>query len=446
MYPRVLRISGYSFMSSASSDKIVLSSKIGSSASLSLPSSPFQRLAVLLQDTQPALSPIDLGVGEPRHQIPPFVGGVLTENLADFRRYPAIKGTAEFRNSVSNWLNKRYSLQGTINPDNAVLPLNGSREGLFFALFEACRRKPVDSPIVFSPNPFYQTYAAAAGAAGCTFLSPPEFSQAELEGLPNFDAIPAETLNSTVAVYIASPANPQGNCASKDYWNSLIKLSVKHDFMVFADECYSEIYRDTPPIGILEAAMEFGSFANLISFNSLSKRSNLPGLRVGFMAGDEYFLSGLMKFRNMAAPQVPLPLQAVAAAAFQDEDHVIENRKLYNKKFQLAKDILSDVIPVSVPDGGFFLWPDCQDYADGETLALHLWKTAGIRVVPGSYLAADEADRMDGLQNRANTKVRIALVHDLQTTKEALMRIKDCLKDMPRDMAKANDTFEQADR
>lgn len=433
-------------MSSASSDKIVSSSKNGSSASLSLPSSPFQRLAALLQDTQPSLSPIDLGVGEPRHQIPPFVGEILTQNMADFRRYPPMKGSAEFRESVSKWLDKRYNLQGAINPENAILPLNGSREGLFFALFEACRRKPVENPIVFSPNPFYQTYAAAAGAAGCTFLSPPEFDQVELEGLPNFNAIPAQSLENTVAVYAASPANPQGNCASKEYWADLIRLSVKHNFMVFADECYSEIYRNTPPIGILETAMDLGSFANVISFNSLSKRSNLPGLRAGFMAGDERFLTNLVKFRNMAAPQVPLPIQAVAAAVYQDEEHVVENRKLYNEKFRIAEEILSDVIPVSVPEGGFFLWLDCKDYADGEALALQLWKQAGIRIIPGSYLTADESDQTGGLQNRASTKVRIALVHDLQTTKEALTRLKNCLLDMPRDMSKANDTFEKADR
>lgn len=433
-------------MSSASSDKIISSSKNGSSASLSLPNSPFQRLAALLEDTQPSLSPIDLGVGEPRHQIPPFVGDVLTKNLADFRRYPPIKGSAEFRNSVSRWLDKRYDLQGAINPDNAILPLNGSREGLFFALFEACRRKPVESPIVFSPNPFYQTYAAAAGAAGCTFLSPPEFDQAELEGLPNFSAITAQTLENTVAVYVASPANPQGNCASKDYWTGLIKQAANHNFMIFADECYSEIYRETPPIGILEAAMDIGSFANVITFNSLSKRSNLPGLRAGFMAGDADFLTSLMKFRNMAAPQVPLPVQAVASAVYQDEEHVAENRKLYNEKFQIAEEILSDVIAISVPQGGFFLWLDCKDYADGEALALHLWKNTGIRIIPGSYLTADESDQMEVLQNRARTKVRIALVHDLQTTKEAMTRLKNCLMDMPRDMYKANDTFEKADR
>lgn len=425
---------------------MVSSSKIGSSASLSLPSSPFQRLAALLQDTKPALSPIDLGVGEPRHQMPPFVGRILAENLADFRRYPPMKGSAEFRNSVSNWLNNRYNLQGAIDPERAVLPLNGSREGLFFALFEACRRKPVKNPIVFSPNPFYQTYAAAANSAGCTFLSPPEFKEYELDGLPDFNSIPENALENTVAVYLASPANPQGTCASKEYWISLIRLSLRHNFMIFADECYSEIYRDVPPVGILEAAIDFGSFSNVVCFNSLSKRSNLAGLRAGFMAGDERFLSSLIKFRNMAAPQVPLPVQAVAAAAFEDEDHVVENRKLYNKKFRIAEDILSDVLPISIPKGGFFLWLNCQQYGDGEKLALHLWKEAGLRIVPGSYLTANETDEMAGLQNKASNKVRIALVHDLQTTEEALTRLKNCLKGMQRDMSKANDTLEQADR
>lgn len=433
-------------MSSASSEKIVSSSKIGSSASLSLPGSPFQRLATLLRDTEPAMTPIDLGVGEPRHKMPPFVGDVLAENLSDFRRYPPIKGSADFRKAVGKWLDNRYDLQGAIDPEHAILPLNGSREGLFFALFEARRRKPVKDPIVYSPNPFYQTYAAAAGSAGCRFLSPPEFDSAELEGLPDFSAIADDALQNTVAVYIASPANPQGNCASKAYWTSLIKLSLKHNFMIFADECYSEIYRNSPPAGILEAARDFGSFSNVISFNSLSKRSNLAGLRAGLMAGDEGFMASLTQFRNMAAPQVPLPIQAVAAATFADEDHVVENRKLYNQKFDIAANTLSDVLPICIPEGGFFLWVDCQEYMAGEAMALHLWKEAGLRVVPGSYLTADEVDHENGLQNRARTHVRIALVHDLQTTTEALTRLKNCLNDMPRDMTKASNTFEQADR
>lgn len=433
-------------MGSALSEKVVSSSQIGSSASLSLPGSPFQRLAALLQDTAPGLDPIDLGVGEPRHQMPSFVGPVLAENLADFRRYPPIKGSDEFRASVGKWLDKRYGLQGAIDPARAILPLNGSREGLFFALFEACSRKPIEKPVVYSPNPFYQTYAAAAGAAGCRFLSPPEFEDADLEGLPDFNALAEDALQNTVAVYVASPANPQGNCASRDYWTSLIKLAHKHNFMIFADECYSEIYRTAPPVGILEIANELGSFSQIISFNSLSKRSNLAGLRAGFMAGDESFISDLTQFRNMAAPQVPLPVQAVAAAAFADEDHVVENRKLYNQKFDIAADILSDVLPVSVPAGGFFLWADCQEYMTGEAMALHLWQQAGLRVVPGSYLTADEPGHENDLKNRAKTKVRIALVHDLATTIEALTRLKDCLNDLPRGMDKANDTLEQADR
>ncbi|MEP0519511.1 MAG: aminotransferase class I/II-fold pyridoxal phosphate-dependent enzyme [Hyphomicrobiales bacterium] len=433
-------------MSSALSDGIVSSSKIGSPASLSLPGSPFQRLATLLQDIKPGMSPIELGVGEPRHDMPAFVGRVLSENLADFQRYPPIKGSRAFRQSVSKWLDRRYELKGTIDPESAILPLNGSREGLFFALFEARRRKPVANPLVYSPNPFYQTYAAAAGSAGCQFLSPPEFDDPRFEGLPDFNRIEDDALQNTVAVYIASPANPQGNSASSDYWTSLIQLALKHDFMIFADECYSEIYRDAPPSGILEAAQNSGSFANVICFNSLSKRSNLAGLRAGFMAGDQKFIANLTKFRNMAAPQVPLPVQAVAAAAFEDEDHVVASRKLYNKKFDIATEILSDVLPFATPEGGFFLWLDCQKYASGETMALHLWKEAGLKVVPGSYLTADDTDGNGRQHNKAHKKVRLALVHDIKTTTEALTRFKSCLDNMQQDMSMAADPFEQADR
>lgn len=429
------------------SDKIVSTSQAEALRSLSLPSSPFQRLADLLKDIPAGSNPIDLGVGEPKHAMPAFVGSVLAKNLKDFQRYPPIKGSIAFRQSVAGWLAKRFKLVDLIDPDRNILPLNGSREGLFFALFEACRRKPLEQPIVFSPNPFYQTYSAAANAAGCLFLAPPEFPDQKMQGLPNFSAIPKSQLESTVAVYIASPANPQGNCANLSYWNELLQLAVQYDFMVFADECYSEIYRDAPPTGILEAAQASGSLAHVISFNSLSKRSNLAGLRAGFMAGDENFMTSLLKFRSMAAPQVPLPVQAVAAAAFQDEDHVVKNRKLYNEKFAMAADVLSDVLPITIPDGGFFLWLDCSEFCDGEMLASHLWREAGLKVVPGSYLTAQQTWHSHDQINKDAGKIRIALVHDLKTTHLALKRLRQCLESSPRDFnAMASQSNQKADR
>tara|TARA_R110000868_G_scaffold26691_23_gene102583 strand:+ start:520 stop:1869 length:1350 start_codon:yes stop_codon:yes gene_type:complete len=422
-------------MRSAPPDKSNLQAYANRPASLELPGSPFQRVTTLLDGIEPGLAEIDLGVGGPQHQMPAFVEPVLMQKTAEFRHYPPSKGTPEFLQSVRKWLDHRYALDGLVGED-AILPLNGSREGLFFALFEAKRRKPVEDPLVFSPNPFYQTYAAAAKAAGCRFLSPPD-SAAEgmaaesLQGLPDFAALAPELLADTVAVYVASPTNPQGNSATLGYWQNLIELADRHDFMIFADECYSEIYRDSPPTGILEAARSAGSTDHVISFNSLSKRSNLPGLRVGFMAGDATFLTELAKFRNMAAPQVPMPLQAVAAAAFADETHVAENRRLYNAKFDMAQAALAPLLPLRIPDGGFFLWADCSAFMPGEAMALHLWKEAGLRVVPGAYLTADETDENGIAQNRSDGFIRIALVHDLATASEAINRLRHSLEQLP---------------
>ena len=427
-------------MRSAKSDKSKSHGEDGGAVSLVLPGSPFQRLTALLSGHEPGQSRIDLGVGEPKHAIPDFVAPVLAENVNGFGRYPAIKGTPDFRKAVRQWLDNRYGLDGFVDED-AILPLNGSREGLFYALFEAKRRKPVAAPVVFSPNPFYQTYAAAAQAAGCRFLSPPESASDSLDGLPDFSALSPTVLKETIAVYIASPANPQGNCAPLSYWQDLIALARQHDFMILADECYSEIYRDVAPQGILAAAKLTGSASHIISFNSLSKRSSLPGLRVGFLAGDAQFVSDVTKFRNMAAPQVPMPLQAVAARAFRDEAHVAENRRLYNEKFELARTILSDVLPLDIPDGGFFLWADCSPYMCGEDMALHLWKSAGLRVVPGAYLTADEPDGACAGQdphplnqpiNRSDGRVRVALVHDLAITEIAMTRFRQCLDQLPK--------------
>ena len=379
------------------------------------------------------MPPINLGVGEPQHPIPDFVSQILVDNVADFRRYPAIKGSDSFRSAVGQWLDRRYDLNGFIDPATGILPLNGSREGLFFALFEACKRKPVSHPLVFSPNPFYQTYAAAAQGAGCTFLAAPEVQSGPDKGLPDFAAIDPEQLKNTVAVYVAAPANPQGTFASMAYWQALIELARSHDFMVFADECYSEIYRDKPPVGVLEAAKQSGSLQNVLTFNSLSKRSNLAGLRAGFMAGDTKFLKDLAQFRNMAAPQVPLPIQAVAAAAYGDEAHVENNRALYNVKYDVAQNILGDVLPYETPQGGFFLWLDCTRFGRGEDLAKTLWVDFGLRTIPGSYLSADEIDVDGRVTNKSEHFIRLALVHDLAATETALKRLKHCLIQMDAD-------------
>ncbi len=392
-----------------------------------LPSmSPFDKVRALLSGIEPAKSPISLSVGQPGHDSPDFVGEVLSRYVKDFGRYPPITGTEDFRAAVGAWLDKRYSLGGILDAERGILPLNGSREGLLHAALGArdSLKKPTDRPVVLLPNPYYQTYGVAAYVAGCEAVT---LDGNEENGfLPDLSELTAETLDRTIAFYLASPANPQGGVASLSYWQDLITLSRKHRFFIFADECYSEIYRKAPPPGLLEAARAFdGDLSRLISFNSLSKRSNLPGLRCGFAAGDAVFLTEWAKYRGLAAPQVPIPLQAVAAAAYRDENHVVENRRLYNAKFAMAAEKLSPYCDFKTPPAGFFIWLDVSQWDGGEAFAKMLWKTQGIRVVPGCYLSATNADG----SNPGTDFIRIAMVESLQTTSEALDRLVSVLDD-----------------
>jgi len=383
-------------------------------------SSPFARLAQLLEGIAPAQSAINMSLGEPRHAVPDFVGPVIAAHLADFGKYPPIKGSDDFRASVGAWLERRYGLAGVIDPASMILPLNGSREGIFYAAIEArfASAKAPEKPVILIPNPFYQSYAAGAVASGCE----PYLVRADASTgfLPDIAALPGDVLARTVACFFASPANPQGAVASHAGWQSVIRLARTHDFMLLADECYSEIYRDVPPAGALEAAHALdGHFSHVLSFNSLSKRSNLPGTRVGFVAGDPAFLTRWAAFRNMAAPQVPLPLQAVAASAYRDEAHVIENRRLYNEKFAIADEILKPMFGDVVPPGGFFLWLDVKPFGGGEAVSLRLWREAGLRVIPGGYLAGNGQDGT----NPGDDFIRVALVESSELTREAMIRM-----------------------
>lgn len=383
--------------------------------------SPFQRTTSLLAGSSPGKPPIDLGVGEPRHPIPPFVGPVLAAHVGDFGRYPPIRGTDAFRKSVADWADRRFGLGGMIDPATMVLPLNGSREGLFHAAIAARRYldKPTNRPVVLLPNPFYQAYSAGADVAGCEIvtIAPAGTHTA----IPDLTPLRGDLLERTVAIYIASPANPQGTTATLDDWLRIFTLARRFRFFVFADECYSELYRTSgmAPTGALEAAKETGSLDLLVSFNSLSKRSNLPGLRVGYAIGDPAFLTEWTKFRNMAAPQVPLPLQAVAAAALEDELHVIENRGLYDQKYAAAEKRIGRWFPNLTPKGGFFLWLDVSSYGDGELVARALWRLQGLRVIPGGYLCTAGPDGV----NPGTGFIRLALVDDLDLTITALDRI-----------------------
>jgi N-succinyldiaminopimelate aminotransferase len=379
--------------------------------------SPFVRLADLLADVKPAKSAINLSVGEPQHPIPSFVGPVLAAHLNDFGRYPANKGTERFRRAAADWLNRRYRLPRPLDAESEILVLNGTREGLFLAAIAAKRfvGPRAGRPAILIPNPFYAAYGAGAAAAECEPIYLPATAQSRF--LPDLDALDDALLSRTVAMYLASPSNPQGAVADVAYLERLVALARRFGFFVFSDECYSEIYSQHPPAGMLEGAG--ANFTNVIVFQSLSKRSNLPGLRVGFAAGDRQFLGRFIELRNIAAPQVPVPAQEVAVAAYGDEAHVEENRRLYAQKFDLADQIIGDRYGYRRPAGGFYLWLDVSQHGGDEAAAVNLWREAGLRVIPGRYLARQQADG----SNPGEGYIRVAMVQDNETTAEALHRL-----------------------
>jgi aspartate/methionine/tyrosine aminotransferase len=379
--------------------------------------SPFVRLRELLGDSEPGEPPISLAVGEPQHPVPSFVGPVVAASVGEFGRYPMNKGLDEFCEAAACWLGRRFALPRPIDAASEVLVLNGSREGLFLSAIVAARwvggRR--GRPAILIPNPFYAAYAAGALAADCEPVYLP--ATAATGFLPDLDALPEDLLARTVAFYIASPANPQGAVADRAYLDRIVGLARKFGFLVFSDECYSEIYTEHAPAGMLEAGAP--DFANVVEFQSLSKRSNLPGLRIGFAAGDRKFLARFLELRNVAAPQVPMPMQRVAIAAYGDEAHVEENRRLYAQKFDAADQIIGERYCYRRPAGGFFLWLDVSAHGGGEAVAVELWRRAGLRVVPGRYLARDQDDG----SNPGAGYIRVAMVQDQATTTQALHRL-----------------------
>ncbi len=384
--------------------------------------SPFVRLRELLGDVPPGKPAISLAVGEPQHPVPSFVGPVIAAHLGEFGRYPMNRGLDPFCEAAADWLGRRFALPRPIDPASEILVLNGSREGLFLAAIAAERwvggRR--GRPAMLIPNPFYAAYAAGAVAGNCEPVYLP--ATAATGFLPDLDALSEELLARTVALFIASPANPQGAVADLAYLKRIVALARCHGFLVFSDECYSEIYTRQAPAGMLEAAGP--DFANVVAFQSLSKRSNLPGLRVGFAAGDRKFLARFLELRNVAAPQVPTPMQRVAIAAYGDEAHVEANRRLYAQKFDLADQIIGDRFGYRRPAGGFFLWLDVSAQGGDEAVTRKLWREAGLRVVPGRYLARDQADG----SNPGRGYIRVAMVHDQETTAEALHRLVAALR------------------
>ena len=383
--------------------------------------SPFSQLRSLLAGIMPGHSrPIELTIGEPREAMPDFIPGRLDEASALYGKYPPIRGSDEVRGAIAAWLARRYALAGHVDPAREVLILNGSREGLFFACLPAVGRKSITGrPAIAMCNPFYSAYVAGALAVGAE----PIYLNATRDTgfLPDLDMLAADSdaLGRLAALFIGSPSNPQGAVAGPAYIAKALALARAHDFMLFFDECYSEIYTGAAPVGALAVAEATPErFANLVVFNSLSKRSNLPGLRSGFCAGDARFLDSYAEVRNMCAPSVPLPVQHASAAAWSDEAHVERARRAYREKFAIADEVLAGRFGYVRPGGGFCLWLDMSRFGGGREAAVTLWKDAGVKVIPGSFLAQTGRDGT----NPGADFVRVALVQNSATIREALER------------------------
>ena len=382
-----------------------------------LPASPFTRLRALLDDVTPPREPVSLALGEPQHAPPSFALSAVSENIEQYRRYPPIAGTSDWQAAARGWLKRRFGVAASVAQPHQVLPLNGTREGLFLAAQIA---PPKPDGIMAMPDPFYQIYASAAVAAGAV----PHYLAATPENnfLPDLDTLDADMLARLRALYLCNPSNPQGAVANKAYLEKALGLAVQHNFLLLVDECYAEIYdpQQTPPPSILEVMEESGQGdAPVIAFHSLSKRSNLPGLRSGFAAGGERLMQAFHDLRQIAGPQCPMPAQAAAALAWGDDAHVEDNRARYAEKFDLAETLLAGSFDFFRPQAGFFLW---LNVGDGAAAALHLWRQEGLRVLPGGYLGASAAPH-------ATPYIRIALVADMAVTQDALPRLKTALDD-----------------
>ncbi|MCB1476586.1 MAG: aminotransferase class I/II-fold pyridoxal phosphate-dependent enzyme [Rhodobiaceae bacterium] len=377
--------------------------------------SPFQRLAALLEGIPSGMTPINLSLGEPHHRYPEVAARAIAADLDPLGAYPAAAGTPAFRQAIANWACRRFEL-GHLDPQTEITALCGSREGLFLAAVTAALESGKKDPVALLPNPFYQSYGAGIVAAG---LSPVLLdAHAGNNHLPDIENVAPDILERTVLAFFASPSNPAGTVASAERLRSIVDTARRHDFYLFADECYSELYQSAPPAGALSVSEE-GNFSKVCVFNSLSKRSNLPGLRCGFAAGDPAFIKALIRMRNLCGPQVPVPLQNAAIAAYGDEVHVAENRRLYAAKFDLADEIIGTWPGYRRPEAGFFLWLDVGALGGGESFALRAWQEAGLRFIPGAYLGRRGSDGV----NPGDDYVRIALVDDLDLTETALARL-----------------------
>jgi len=374
---------------------------------------PFQRLADLLGGAATPDS-IVMSIGEPQHAPPAMVAKVLADKAGLWGKYPPANGSPEFRQAAAEWLTRRFKLPaGMIDADKCILPVAGTREALYLIAQTVISPK-AEKPVVLLPNPFYQVYVGAAIMAGAEPVFVPGAHGPASQ--PDFSTLPEDVLARTQLAYLCSPANPQGSVADLDLLKRSVQLARKYGFVLAMDECYSEIWDKVEPAGALEACAALGgSLDNVVVFHSLSKRSSVPGLRSGFVAGDPKVMAAFGRLRSYGGAATPLPILAAATHLWRDEDHVDQNRRLYRAKIDMAEKFLGDRPGFTRPAGGFFLW---LDVGDGEKAALALWKQAKIRVLPGKYLARD------GVGDRF---IRVALVHDLETTEQALTRLADVL-------------------
>ena len=387
---------------------------------------PFERLATLKAGIEPpaGLAHIALSIGEPKHPTPEIILRELSAQLDGLARYPLTRGEAALREAISAWLSRRFALAGAeLDPERQILPVNGTREALF-AFAQAVVDRSANA-LVMMPNPFYQIYEGAALLAGAEpyYLN----TRAENGYQIEFDAVPEQLWRRCQLLYLCSPGNPTGAVASRAQLGRLLELADRHDFVIAADECYSEIYADeqSPPVGLLQYVREIGrdDYRRCVVFHSLSKRSNAPGLRSGFVAGDARVLAAFLRYRTYHGCAMPPPVQAASIAAWNDEDHVRENRELYRRKFDAVLDILTPEMEVTRPDAGFYLWPRTT-LADTE-FARKLYAEHHLTVLPGSFLSRDTRDGNPGANH-----LRLALVASIDECIEAAHRIRACLESL----------------
>ena len=379
---------------------------------------PFERLRLLFKDITPdaRYGAINLGIGEPKHPTPEFIRQALIQNLSGLASYPATAGSPELREAIAAWARRRYQLSG-LDAFTQVMPVNGSREALF-ELAQTVVDPGRGDAVVVCPNPFYQIYEGAALLAGA---QPYYVNALPEQGFTvDYASVPEDVLARTQLVYACSPGNPTGKVMDLAQWRGLFELSDRHGFVIASDECYSEIYLDEArsPLGALAAAQQLGrkDYARLIVFSSLSKRSNVPGMRTGFVAGDADLIRAFLLYRTYHGSAMGLPLQAASVAAWGDEAHVVENRRLYAQKFSAVRPLLQAPLVTDVPEGGFYFWS--RTPVDDEQFAAALYREYNVTVLPGSYLA-----RMAHGRNPGSNYVRMALVAPLAECLEAAQRI-----------------------